>query len=144
MNEEQYRYLFGLTSLQARAFSKEPMAFGRMMRAGKICNSCKVSLPGPHTPGSKRCSFCANTHMVFMYFRQHLGWHCAFTDENRKKLPRELTFKSSATVRELAKRGNGLVHKWDQEGFEIGLDVGKGGIWLRLTDQQYLALGGVL
>lgn len=144
MNEQQYRYLFGLTCLQARAFSKEPIAFGRMMRAGRICSSCKGPLPKPHVPGLKRCAFCANKHLVFMYFRRRFGWHCAFRDEARKKLPREFTFNSSATVRELAKRGYGLVHEWDREGFEVGLDIGKGGIWLRLTDEQYLALGGVL
>jgi hypothetical protein len=82
--------------------------------------------------------------MVFMHFRQRFGWHCAFRNEARKKLPREFTFNSSATLRELATRGNGLVHKWDRDGFELGLDVGKGGIWLRLNDEQYLALGGVL
>jgi hypothetical protein len=44
----------------------------------------------------------------------------------------------------LASRGNGLIDKWDSKGFELGLDIGKGGIWLRLTDEQYLALGGVI
>jgi hypothetical protein len=79
-----------------------------------------------------------------MYFRHRHGWHCAFTTETRKKLPKEFTFNRSSTVRELASRGNGLIDKWDSEGFELGLDIGKGGIWLRLTDEQYLALGGVI
>lgn len=144
MNEDQYRYLFALTCRQARAFSKEPIALGRMMRAGKICSACKGELPAPHIPGLKRCSFCANRHLVFMYFRRRQGWHCIFTDENRRRLPREFTFNSPATVHGLAQRGNGLVHKWDREGFEVGLDIGRGGVWLRLTDKQYLALGGVL
>jgi len=144
MNERQYRYLFSLACLQARAQSNEPIALGRKMSAGKICSSCKCPLPGPHTLGLKRCAFCADKHLVFMHFRRCSGWHCVFRDESRKKLPREVNFKSSGVVRELAMRGNGLVHKWDQEGFEIGLEVGRGGIWLLLTDEQYLALGGVL
>jgi len=53
MNEQQYRYLISLTCLQARAFSNEPIAAGRRMRAGKICSSCKLGLPEPHTPGLK-------------------------------------------------------------------------------------------
>ena len=144
MNEQQYRYLFGLACVQARAQSDEPIALGRKMRAGKICSSCKGPLPEPHSPGLRRCAFCDDKHLVFMYFRQRFGWHCSFTNDARKKLPREFTFSSPDTVRELAKRGNGLIHKWDREGFEIGLDVGKGGIWLRLTNEQYFALGGVL
>ena len=144
MNEQQYRYLISLTCLQARAFSNEPIAAGRRMRAGKICSSCKLGLPEPHTPGLKRCETCASSHLVFMYFRQRCGWHCGFTTETRKKLPKEFTFNSSSTVRELASRGNGLIDKWDREGFELNLEIGKGGFWLRLSDEQYLALGGVL
>lgn len=52
------------------------------------------------------------------------------------------TFKSSKTLVELAKRVNGL--KWDREGFELDLEIGKGGIWLRLSGEQYVALGGAL
>ena len=79
-----------------------------------------------------------------MYFRHFSGWHCSFRTEARKKLPREFTFRNSDTVVELAKRGNGLTDKWDREGFQIDLVLGKGGVWLRLSDEQYRALGGVL
>jgi len=51
---------------------------------------------------------------------------------------------AQTTLRELAKRGNGLIDKWDREGFELALEIGRGGIWLRLSDKQYQALGGVL
>lgn len=144
MTEEQYRYLFSKMGQQARAMSNETIAFGRKMRAGKICSSCKLPLPTPNTPGLKRCSFCTGKHLVFLYFRERSGWHCSFRTEARKKLPREFTFRSSTTLRELARRGNGLLHPWDCEGFEIDLGLGRGGIWLRLSDEQYLALGGTL
>jgi hypothetical protein len=144
MNEEQYRYLISKACLHARAMSNEPIAAGRKMRAGKICSSCKIELPAPHSPGLKRCKFCSEKHMVFMYFRQRCGWHCGFRTEDRKKLPREFTFSNSATLRELARHGNALIDKWDREGFELDLEIGSGGIWLRLSDEQYQALGGVL
>lgn len=144
MNEQQYRYLISKACLHARSISNEPIAAGRKMRAGKICSSCKIALPLPHTRSLKRCEFCSQRHLVFMYFRQRCGWHCGFRTEARKKLPREFTFSKSATVRELARRGNGLIDKWDREGFELDLEIGRGGIWLRLSDDQYLALGGVL
>ncbi len=52
--------------------------------------------------------------------------------------------RSRVWVREVASRGNGLIDDWDRDGFEHDLENGTGGIWLRLSDQQYLALGGVL
>ncbi|MGA3035790.1 MAG: hypothetical protein ABSD70_21090 [Terracidiphilus sp.] len=55
-----------------------------------------------------------------------------------------MTFMSAAKVREMAKRGNGLIDTWDRDGFELDLEIDGGCIWLRLSDEQYLALGGVL
>jgi hypothetical protein len=76
-------------------------------------------------------------------------WTLKARDETLRNIQQtafQILVASSRTKldRERAKRGCGLVHNWDREGFEIGLDVGKGGIWLRLTVEQYLALGGVL
>ena len=79
-----------------------------------------------------------------MYFRRFHGWHCSFRTVDRKKLPKEFTFKVPSTLRELAKRGNGLIDKWDRDGFDLALEMGKGGVWLRLSDDQFKALGGVL
>lgn len=73
-----------------------------------------------------------------------IGWHCGFRTQARKKLPLEFTFKGPDTLPEQARRGNCLTDRWDREGFEPGLEVGRGGIWLRLKDEQSLALGGVL
>lgn len=125
MNEQQYRYLISRVCQYARAISDEPISASRKMRESKICSSCKIALPDPHVRALKRCEFCSTKHLVYMHFRRRSGWHCGFRTEARKKLPREFTFHSSARLRGLAR-------------------VGRGGIWLRLTDDQYLALGGVL
>lgn len=87
-------------------------------------------------------TFCIDRHLVFLYFRQFSGGHCGFTTESRKKLPREFAFNGSATLRELARRGNGLIGKWDREELKLDLEIGKGGIWLRLSDEQYIHLEG--
>ena len=79
-----------------------------------------------------------------MTFRECYGWRCRFWTEDWKKLPAELIFTDSAKVREVARRGNGLIDKWDRDGLELDLEIGRGGVWLRLNDEQYLALGGVL
>ena len=144
MDENQYRFFFNQALFYARSISNEPMVAGRNIRAGRICRSCKSPLPKPHEPGSKLCDFCTNKHFVYMYFRRFHGWHCSFSTEARKKLPREFTFRAAETIRELAKRGNGLIDKWDRDGFELALEIGKGGVWLKLSDDQYQALGGVL
>lgn len=144
MNERQYRFFISQALRSARSISNEPLVAARKMEAGKICRSCKSPLPLPHTQGAKRCLFCADKHLVYMYFRECFGWHCGFRTEARKKLPKEFTFRSAATVREIARRGNGLIDKWDRDGFELGLELGRGGVWLRLTDGQYRSLGGVL
>jgi hypothetical protein len=79
-----------------------------------------------------------------MHFRRHSGWHCSFTTESRQKLSKRLTFISADKVREVAKRGSGLIDNWDRDGFELDLEIGRGCIWLRLSHGQYLAVGGVL
>ena len=140
----QYRFCLNRALVYARSISDEPYAAGRKMRAGKICRSCKSVLPSPHTEGAKLCNFCAERHLVYLYFRERHGWHCGFRTEDRKKLPREFCFRTAVTVREVVRRGNGLIDKWDSDGFELGLELGKGGVWLRLSDDQYRALGGVL
>lgn len=144
MNQKALTFYMSLAARSARSFSDEPVAAGRKMRAGKICKSCKVPLPLPHTPVSKRCDFCSVRHHVLMHFRRRSGWHCHFTTESKQKLSKRLTFMSAAKVREMAKRGNGLIDTWDRDGFELDLEIDGGCIWLRLSDEQYLALGGVL
>lgn len=144
MNESQYRFCMNQALQYARSISNEPYAAARKMRAGKICRSCKSPLPLPNAPGTKLCDFCAERHLVYLYFRKCQGWHCGFRTEARKKLPKEFCFRTAATVREMVRRGNGLIDKWDIDGFELALEIGRGGVWLRLTDDQYRALGGVL
>jgi len=115
-----------------------------MARAMRPLPSSNGWMPKPHEPGSKLCEFCTDKHFVYMYFRRFHGWHCSFSTEARKKLPREFTFRAPETIRELARRGGGLIDKWDREGFDLALELGKGGVWLRLSNDQYAALGGVL
>jgi hypothetical protein len=128
----------------ARSISNERLSAARKMSFGKICRSCKSPLPMPYTNVAKLRGFCADRHLVYMYFRYSSMWFCGFRTEGRKKLPSELTLVKSASVREVARRGNGLIDKWDMEGFELGLEIGRGGVWLRLNDEQYRAPGGVL
>lgn len=144
MKEDALRFYMALGARQPRALSKECFAASRKMGAGKICSSCKAPLPLPQTPVVKRCGFCYDKHLVLMSFRHCFEWRCRFTTEARERLPGQCTFKDAAKVRELATRGNALIDKWDRDGFELDLQLGRGGIWLRLSDEQYMAIGGLL
>ena len=144
MKPNLYRFLNSQSVLYARSISNEPWKAARRMRAGKICRSCKSTLPPPHTQGAKLCDFCVDKHLVYMYFRYCFKWHCGFRTEGRKKLPREFAFDHATALREIARRGNGLIDDWDRTGFELALEIGRGGVWLRLSDDQYRALGGAL
>ena len=144
MDEKALQFIMNRNARNARAGSVLQKIAGRRMCAGEICDSCRSPLPLPHTPGLKRCAFCAGKHHVRMTFRECFGWRCRFWTKSWEKFPTEVTFKEAAKVREVATRGNGLIDDWDREGFELDLEIGSGGIWLRLSDEQYLALGGVL
>jgi hypothetical protein len=37
-----------------------------------------------------------------------------------------LTFKNADNIREIARRGNGLIDNWDRDGLELDLEVGRG------------------
>src|SRR5262252_9053267 len=123
MNESEYRFHLSRASVYARSISNEPYVAARNMRAGRICRSCKSPLPPPHAPGAKLCGFCADKHLVYMYFRYCSRWHCGFRTEARKKLPKEVTLGNAASVREMARRGNGLIDSWDRDGFELSLEI---------------------
>lgn len=116
----------------------------KKMCAGEICSSCRRPLPLPHTPVSKRCALCAGSHHVRMTFFYFGGWHCRFYSERWQPLPKRLTFRKDASVVETAARGNGLIEDGVGAALERSMRIGRGGIMLRLSDDQFTAIGGVL
>jgi len=121
----------------------DPIAWQKM-RSGQICSSCRRPLPKPHRPECKRCENCTGRHHVRMTFRRWDGWHCRFYTEHWRPLPKRVTFRDAASIIETARRGNGLVDGETREALERGIKIGSGGIMLRLSDEQFEAIGGVL
>ena len=117
----------------------------RMRLAGKICCNCKASLPPPHVPGEHFCARCAASRTarrrVYMSFMHREGWHCQFLEEDLKtSLPRKVTLDTPAKLIEMAKRGGSNLNLETRQALDHGIEIGRGGVWLELTEEQYAKL----
>ena len=144
MEERVNRYFMAQSLSYARAAGLDRVAAGKKMRAGAICCWCDTPLSQPHNPGLKQCPDCSGKHRVYMSIHLCSGWHCRFTAEGRRPLPKRVIFSNTDPIIETAKRARGLISDWAREDLELAIDLGRGGIWLMLTDEQFQALGGVL
>jgi len=116
-----------------------------MRLAGKICCNCKVSLPPPHVPGEHFCAHCAASRTprrrVYMSFMHREGWHCQFLEEDLKtSLPRKVTLDTPAKLIEMAKRGGSNLNLETRQALDHSIEIGRGGVWLELTEEQYARL----
>jgi hypothetical protein len=119
-------------------------SFNAQMRlAGAICCSCMASLPTPHRLGKQLCARCklAQTHRIHMNFMLRDGWECQFLEEYLKTAIRQhVIFRDSQKIREAAERGRSLTDAESRLAIDNDIKIGRGGIWLQLTDDQYQAL----
>jgi hypothetical protein len=70
------------------------------------------------------------------FFRS--GWQVQFTEGDLKTpLPRTFTFADPEKIRELARRGEAWGTSEARQMLEYGIEVGRGGCYLRLTPEQY-------
>jgi hypothetical protein len=81
-------------------------------------------------------------HSVYMSFmRVDGGWYCQFLEPDLSTpLPRKLTFAHADKVRELARRGEALGSLEQKQALEHAIEMGRGGISLRLSPEQYAKL----
>lgn len=81
------------------------------------------------------------THRVYLSFQCHNGWHCQFLEADLKTaLPRKLHFASPDKLIELVERGGGFTDQDTRLAVNHGIEIGRGGIFLKLTEEQYAAL----
>lgn len=81
------------------------------------------------------------SHQVYMYFFLRSGWQVQFLQPDLKTpLPKKLTFADPEKIRELARRGEALGTSEAKQMLEYAIEVGRGGIYLRLTPGQYAKL----
>ncbi|KAA6463434.1 hypothetical protein DYQ86_08670 [Acidobacteria bacterium AB60] len=78
-----------------------------------------------------------------MSFARVDGWCCQFLEEDLKTpLPKALRFRSQQKVRELAERGGCALTLETLQALNHGLETGRGGVWLELSEEQYRRLKG--
>ena len=76
-----------------------------------------------------------------MAFALRGSWRCEFTEvDSRIPLPRKLTFASADKVREMAERGGALSNLEYRQMLEYGIQAGRGGVTLKLTEGQFARL----
>jgi hypothetical protein len=69
------------------------------------------------------------------------GWFCQFLEPDLKTpLPKKLTFAHADKIRELARRGEASGDLESKQALEHAIEMGRGGIYLRLTPEQYQKL----
>jgi len=81
------------------------------------------------------------SHRVYMYFFKRGGWEVQFLEADLKTpLPRKLTFYDPEKIRELARRGGAWRDSESRQMLDHAIENGRGGIYLRLTPEQYRLL----
>jgi hypothetical protein len=78
---------------------------------------------------------------VYLSFQDRHGWQCQFLEADlQTPLPKRLHFASSDKLVELVERGGGITDQESRLMLEQGISMGRGGVFLRLTEEQYATL----
>ena len=76
-----------------------------------------------------------------MHFMLREGWFCQFLEEDLKTpLPKKMTLENPAKLFEIAERGGHELTLENRQSIENAIAMGRGSIWLDLTEEQYAKL----
>lgn len=77
-----------------------------------------------------------------MSFQTQSGWLCQFLEEDLKTpIPLHLNVRQEKLF-EIAERGGYRLNLEGRQALQRAIEVGRGGIWLELTEEQYRRLKG--
>lgn len=134
-------HIFALYSPKLGRMGGERSSTTRMRLAGKICARCRNLIPDePPTPGERLCAKCRSPeiHRIYMYYMYRTSWMCQFLEEDLKTpLPRRLYFRSPEKIRTIVEKVGNFADLQDRQSLDYGLEIGRGGVWLQLTQEQY-------
>ena len=83
-------------------------------------------------------------HRVYMSFQDRRGWQVQFLEADLKTpLPRKLHFTSSDKIIGLVERGGGLSNLESRQALDHAIEIGRGGVFLSLTEEQYAKLTSI-
>jgi hypothetical protein len=69
------------------------------------------------------------------------GWYCQFLEADLKTpLRRKLNFVDEQKVIDMANRGGAAFNLEGLQALEHGIETGRGGVWLNLSEEQYARL----
>jgi hypothetical protein len=75
---------------------------------------------------------------VYAIFQIRQGWRVSFLEKGWKTpLVKPLTLASERKLLELAERRNAELNLEAREAIQHGVNIGRGGFYLRLSDEQY-------
>ena len=75
------------------------------------------------------------------YMERGNGWRVSFLEADcQTPLPRKLTFASPEKIRIMHQRFGASQLLEDKLALDHGIEIGRGGIWLSLNDEQYRRL----
>jgi hypothetical protein len=111
--------------------------------ASALCGLSKpvdsFAYSSPYAGGMSR--YGRPSHQVYMYFFLRSGWQVQFLEPDLKTpLPRKFTFADAEKIRELARRGEAWGDSESRQMLEHVIEKGRGGVYLRLTPEQYARL----
>jgi len=76
-----------------------------------------------------------------MSFQSQSGWHYQFLEEDLKTpIPVQLNLVRLERLFEIAERGGYRLNLEGRQAMQRAIDMGRGGVWLELTDEQYRRL----
>jgi hypothetical protein len=68
-------------------------------------------------------------------------WYCQSLEEDAQtSLPRTIRMKDPDKIFELAERGGCNLNLEGRQAIQHGIDIGRGEIWLELSEEQYAKL----
>jgi hypothetical protein len=69
-----------------------------------------------------------------------VSWHLVISDSNSHRRLYTLVFADDDKIVELVKRSGGLTNLESKQALERGIDSGRGGVFLKVTPEQYAKL----
>jgi hypothetical protein len=143
-SEARIEPVLSVESLQ-QSFSEQDESVDTSEEQGEVCGTCNSPLPPlPRPSAEPGCDgdSGASLRSVFMHFIWNTDhWSCHFLmDDLRTALRKTLTFRHEEKVLEAARNGRAGLTSEDERLIQDGIAMGRGGAWLRLTEDQYQKL----